>query len=298
MHKYSFYNISSWFVLLSVLLIFASCDKEELIIMEEDDETEIIYSFFVAGHVYGAPGVDNIGVHPAFKNNFDLIQNDSTISLGVFTGDIVLTGNETNWDEIDQDVSDLGVPVHFAVGNHDMSDRALYESRYGITYYDFIEQGDLYIVLDPNLDEWNISGDQLDFLKNSLLQAEGVNNIYVFFHQLLWWEEDNIYQNVVLNSLQGRAEVINYWAEVEPLFNGLDNPVIMFAGDVGANPTGDEFVYHTYDNITVIASGMGGNQRDNIVIVDVQRNKELRYRLIALNGDDINALGKLEDYML
>ena len=25
------------------------------------------YSFFVAGHVYGAPGVNNVGVHPPFK---------------------------------------------------------------------------------------------------------------------------------------------------------------------------------------------------------------------------------------
>ena len=290
-------NYLSFFVFSVTFLILGSCGKEEVITSVED-ETEILYSFFVAGHVYGSPGVDNVGVHPPFKNHFDILQNDPLITLGVFTGDIVLTGNETNWNEIDDDVNTLGVPVHFAVGNHDMSNRALYESRYGKTYYDFIEEGDLYIFLDPNIDEWNISGDQLDFLKSSLLQADAVDNIYVFFHQLIWWEDNNIYKNVALNSLQGRAENINYWTEIEPLFNGLDNSVIMFSGDVGANPTGDEFVYHTYDNITVIASGMGGNVRDNIIIIDVQKNKEIRYRLIALNGDDINALGELEAYTL
>jgi len=290
-------NYLSFFVFSVAFLILASCGKEEVITSVED-ETEILYSFFVAGHVYGAPGVDNVGVHPPFKNHFDILQNDPLVTLGVFTGDIVLTGNETNWNEIDDDVNTLGVPVHFAVGNHDMSNRELYESRYGKTYYDFIEEGDLYIFLDPNIDEWNISGDQLDFLKSSLLQADAVDNIYVFFHQLIWWENNNIYKNVALNSLQGRAENINYWTEIEPLFNGLDNSVIMFSGDVGANPTGDEFVYHTYDNITVIASGMGGNVRDNIIIIDVQKNKEIRYRLVALNGDDINALGELEAYTL
>jgi hypothetical protein len=72
----------------------------------------------------------------------------------------------------------------------------------------------------------------------------------------------------------------------------------MFAGDVGAYYTGSEFMYHQYENITLIASGMGGNVRDNFIIIDVHEDASVSYRLIALNAPDISALGDLEDYTL
>lgn len=280
-----------------LVIFFFSCKKENNNTLANPPTIE--YSFFIAGHTYGKPGIDNIGFHPPFKNKFDYLKNDSTLQFGVLTGDIVLEGTEKNWDEIDTDIINLEMPVHFAVGNHDMSDRSLFETRYGNTYFSFTKNDDLFIILDPNLEEWNIGGTQLDFLKNELnIHSNNVNNIFVFFHQLLWWSSDNIYQNIVLNSIAGRAENINFWTEVEPLFNQLENKVVMCAGDVGAHHSGDEFMYHSYDNITFIASGMGGEVRDNIVIIDVYSDKSIGYRLIALNGNDINALGKLEDYEL
>ena len=281
--------------LLFVLLITA-CNIQP---SQDSDVSPISYSFFIAGHTYGAPGVDNEGVHPPLKNKFDFIKNDQTLEFGVFTGDIVPTGTEQNWNEIDADVNALGLPIHFAVGNHDMTDRDLYESRYGQTYFSFVHQSDLFIVLDPNIDNWNISGDQLQFLQDVLIsQSENVNNIFVFFHQLLWWEPDNIYQNIDMNSLAGRDDAINFWSEVEPLFNAISNQTFMFAGDVGAFNTGSEFMFDQYDNITLIASGMGGGVRDNIVVIDVHEDATVSYRLIALNGTEINTLGKLEDYTL
>ena len=284
------------YIFLFLVLVLFSCDKNE---DGTTEESPISYSFFIAGHTYGTPGVDNDGLHPAFKNKFDLIQSDGHIDFGVLTGDIVITGTEQNWNEVDNDIIDLGLPVYFAAGNHDVTDRTLFESRYGQTYYSFVHQSNLFIVLDPNIDGWNISGNQLDFLENVLnTEAQNVNNIFVFFHQLLWWEPDNIYQNVVLNSFSGRADTINFWNEIEPLFNELAKPVHMFAGDVGAYYTGSELMYHQYENITLIASGMGGNVRDNFIIIDVHEDASVSYRLIALNAPDISALGDLEDYTL
>lgn len=291
MINHSFKIISLLFVLL-----ITACNNETC---QDADVSPISYSFFIAGHTYGAPGVDNEGVHPPLKNKFDFIKNDPTIEFGVFTGDIVPTGTEQNWNEIDADVNALGLPIHFAVGNHDMTDRDLYESRYGQTYFSFVNQSDLFIVLDPNIDNWNISGDQLQFLQDVLSsQFENVDNIFVFFHQLLWWEPDNIYQNIQMNSMAGRDDDINFWSEVEPLFNGISNQIFMFAGDVGAFNTGSEFMFHQYDNITLVASGMGGEARDNIVVIDVHEDQSICFRLIALNGSDDSVLGQLEEYEL
>lgn len=275
-----------------VLFCF-SCKKEPC------TDSDLKYSYFVAGHTYGKPGIDNIGFHPPFRDVFSLLKEEKKMDFGVLTGDIVLTGTEQNWNEVDVDISELGLPIYFAVGNHDMTDRELFESRYGETYYSFIKNDDLFIVLDPNIDHWNISGEQLAFLAETLsIQASEAHNIFVFFHQLLWWDSNNIYQNVILNSLADRDEQINFWTEVEPLFSALSNPVYMFAGDVGAFNTGSEFMFHEYDNISFIASGMGGEQRDNIIIVDVNEDNCVDFRLVALNGPILNALGNLKDYTL
>ena len=45
-------------------------------------------------------------------------------------------------------------------------------------------------------------------------------------------------------------------------------------------------MYYTYDNITFVASGMGNFKSDNFIIIEVLPDKSLRYRLIAINGDD------------
>jgi len=59
------------------------------IILTHGQSDSSSYSFFVAGHVYGAPGVNNVGFHPPFKHKLAYIQGRPEISLGVLLGDIV-----------------------------------------------------------------------------------------------------------------------------------------------------------------------------------------------------------------
>jgi len=253
----------------------------------------------VAGHTYGSPGVNNVGLHPPFKAKFDYLQSRNEIQFGVFTGDIVSQNPVAeDWNEIDADILELGLPVYFAVGNHDMENRPLYESRYGITYYDFIHYNDLIIVLDPNIDQWNISGIQLEFLQDVIDQNhQDVDNIFVFFHQLLWRENDNIYQDIIPNSFAGRADTINFWSEIEPLFNDLPNEVFMFCGDLGATSWSSSVMYDNYGNISFIGSGMGNANGENFVVVNVLSDKSVEYDLICLS-DVENCLGELTDYQL
>lgn len=254
------------------------------------------YSFFVAGHTYGASGVNNEGFHPAFKNKFGYLQSRPEVAFGVLTGDIV-TPNPTaiDWDEIDADIDTLGLPVHFAVGNHDMQDRALFESRYGTTYFSYEHEQDLFIVLDPNIDGWNISGEQLDFLTQLLTaRAPNCKNIFVFFHQILWAVGDEQFDHIRWNSDAGKAPVVNFWTEVVPLFTKLPNEVVMFSGDLGA-PWASTVTYDLHHNITLIASGMGGHDGDHFVIANVAADKSISYELICLLSNETHCLGQLTD---
>lgn len=258
------------------------------------------YSFFIAGHTYGKPGVNNEGLHPPFKEKFNYIQSRQEIKFGIFLGDIVSPNPiAQDWDEVDSDIESLSLPVYFAVGNHDMENRPLYESRYGDTYYHFFYQNDLFIVLDPNIDGWSISGQQLVFLENLVAEEHlNVDRIFVFFHQLLWWESDNIYASVRPNSLAGLESPINFWTEIEPLFSQLTNEVVFCAGDFGAAYWSDDFMYDTYDNISFIGTGMGEGIGDNFVVINVDVSKSVSFDLVCLNDSILNCFGELTDYQI
>lgn len=262
------------------------------------------YSFFVAGHTYGHFAVNNKGLHPPFVEKFDLIENHPEIAFGVLTGDITYRGTERDWIEVDSQLLGLDVPTFFTVGNHDIGG-PIYQNRYGDTYYRFFEENngkkDLMLILDPNIDKWNISGDQLVFFYQSLDSAEkiGVQNVFIFCHQLIWWSSapNNPYRNIGINPTQGIPDSVNFWTDLEPKLRMFPGKVFLFAGDVGAHHLAADFMYHQYANITLIASGMGHGRGDNFIFVNVLQDGKVTFELIALQGD-IHSLGKLEDYVL
>ena len=271
-------DFSLHLLIISIVISVAGCSHNN----QASSSKKESYSFFVAGHTFGMPGVDNRGLHPPFENQFTML-NDMDVKLGFLIGDIVKQGTKKDWDGVDSVLNKLSADVYFAVGNHDMTDRALFESRYGSTYFDFKYQDDLFIVLDPNIDFWNISGDQLKYLQQVLnTKAKSSRYVFVFFHQILWWEKYNQYRKYYPNSTVGRADTINFWSEIEPMFHKLDNKVLFFAGDIGAVGWSDNFTYDHYDNITFMATGMGQDKGDNYLIIHVPLTEDIRIELIPL----------------
>jgi hypothetical protein len=293
-------NIKQLLFLTVIALTVMSCGKDS----DPVPEPEHVYSFFVAGHTYGKPGTHDIGFYPLFRNEFDAIRSYPDMTFGVLTGDIVQHSDEESWDTIDRELELLDLPVYFAPGNHDTYNYELYKQRYGDpehnyrTYGTFSQDKDVFILLDANLDNWNISGDQLMFLQEVLDENRGkVNHVFVFIHQLIWWDDDNEFKNIVINWPPYTPDTTNYWGTVEPLFQNYPAPVIFFAGDLGATEPATPYMYYQSNNITYIAGGMGTGINDNYLFVTVNSKGTVEYDLIALQGDR-HRFGKLEDYIL
>jgi hypothetical protein len=215
--------------------------------------------------------------------------------MGILTGDIVQSSTAQNWDDVDTSLKRLDVPIYFALGNHDMQDRTLVENRYGVTYSSFMREKDLFIILDPNLANWNIEGDQLDFLKKTLDESgSDANNIFVFFHQLIWLNYKHPLGNNPPNSVEGKADVLNFWTELEPCFKALDKPVFFFAGDVGALSYSPTLMYYKEGDLTYISSGMGVSGKGNFVVVEVSENGKVFLKPVWLSNSSLS--DNIEDY--
>ena len=286
-------------LLLGMLALLAACAAT----VPADNEAahasgmgeEVQYSFFVAGHTYGVPNVNNEGVHPPFKSWFPEI-NSRNLDFGIFTGDTVMRSTAADWDEIDADLAELTLPVYFAVGNHDMGKRELFVSRYGPTYHSFEHKGDLFIILDSELDPGNISGEQLAFLEETLRSAEA-RNVFVFMHMVIWVREGTPYYELKgeLNNKKRYDFRSNFWSEVEPLFRELESEVYVVAGDVGV-PWAMPLFYDHYENIHLIASGMGGSEEENFLFFHVGPG-DVEIEVQRLDGKPLN-LGSPEAYNL
>jgi len=283
--------------LLAFMLVLNSCTKET-------PSKSKNHSFFVAGHTYGKPGSIEKGFHPPFKDDFNFIQTYPGITFGIFTGDLVQHSSTESWDIIDNELEELGLPVYFTPGNHDVSDYDLYRQRYGDpannnrTYGFFEYEDNLYIMLDANLDNWNISGDQLIFL-NKLLEdkTQSVNHAFIFIHQLVWWDEHTIFKNIVLNWPPYTPDTTNFWCTIEPILQNYPQPVYLFAGDLGANTVAEPYLYYEDKNITYIAGGMGGGIDDNYLFVEIDNFGAVTFKIIALQGER-DRFGRIEDYTL
>jgi len=212
-------------LIISILLSFA--------LMGCSSSKKLKYSFFIAGHTYGNPSerANNIGLYKPFKNKTEFINNQENMKYVFLLGDVVWGQNF--WKRTQEDISKFSMPVHVSRGNHD-GKLENFEKLFGKSYKKFFEGNDLFVILDLNLDHWNITGEQLTFLRNALrIDAKKARNIFIFSHQVFWYDKEK-FPEPVPNSLYDRSKETNYWSEIEPLLVATNKPVYVFAGDVGA----------------------------------------------------------------
>lgn len=122
------------------LLFLSYCTEPKT----QKETNRIKYAFFVAGHTYGNPMHDQLGLYPPFKNRINQINKTPKIELGIFTGDVVKKPSPDYWQAALDDINLFNVPIHIAKGNHDGTQ--IFDSIFNQTYYAFNHQNDLFII--------------------------------------------------------------------------------------------------------------------------------------------------------
>jgi len=286
-----------YFAFLGIAFCTSTCSKECIETKSITLSNPVEFSFLIAGHTYGSPNNWVEGLYPDFLQKFSFINSYPNIEFGVFTGDIIPKDEDYRWDFALRDIGMLNFPVYLAPGNHDLGFNIFY-NRFGYFYKSFFQNEDLFILLTPGLHKWNIDGDQLSFLKNTLkYDGPKARNIFIFHHELIWWSPEGIFGGIELNYTPYYPGKTNFWEEVIPLFETLNKPSYFFAGDLGGSKQASPFMYYETNNIHLIASGMGAGIDDNFIIADVHENGLVSFNLCAIQGV-INRLGYLEDFIL
>ena len=202
----------------------------------------------------------------------------------------------SDWEKLDAALSGIGAPIHRVPGNHDIGDlvtRDIWRERYGVLPR-ALELGTTRFVLlnsawTPKDGETRthpqemirgvpLDAAQIAFIHAELEPAAGVEHVFVFMHQLLWWENDAA-----------------WWKKVAPEFSG--HPVnAVFSGDYGPmkfahmDRDGVHYFQTSVENhvSTEMLRGrepsrMLSSQFDNYMVVDVD-GADVRYSVRAVGA--------------
>ncbi len=249
-------------------------------------QTEKVCKFIVAGHAYGAHGGSNIGLHPPLLKKLALTP-DSSINTIFLTGDIVNKSNPESWAQVDKELDSLGLESFYVMGNHDdnYTGYEVFRQKHGGSYYSFKKACGTFIILNSTESDRSVSSVQLDFLNDILSKADtNSKNVFIFFHEILWNSHEK-YKNVRSNSRSRYAQISgysNFWDEVFPIFQKYpEMEFYLFAGDVGGNPDAIAAFYDKWENVSLIASGMGEVEDENYLLVNVTADT-IEFDLIPL----------------
>ena len=223
------------------------------------------YTFFIAGHTYSK----DLGLNEPFYS--DVLNSKENFSFGILAGDVVRENTENSWSFLKKQIGDLDYKIYISPGNHDITSefgdvgKEFIENKYGKTYYKFIKNKDLYIILNSNISRSNILDEQLDFFKKTLNENyKTVKNIFIISHHLIYLDKNRApFSEVVPNGDIPGSKVPNidlqakFWSTLYPLLENLNNNIFIISGDTG-NFSGKELFCHKSRNITFLATGMPG----------------------------------------
>jgi hypothetical protein len=245
------------------------------------------YSFYVAGHAYGAHAGKNIGFHPPFLSKLNENKDSSVFAL-FLTGDIVNQSSSASWDQVEKELAELNLNSYYVMGNHDnnLIGYEVFKKKHGSAYYYFIYKNELYVVLNSTESDRSISPAQLKFLDDIFANTDANwERAFVFFHEVIWNSNEK-YKLVRSNSRSRYAQIAsfsNFWNEVYPRLTAqTEKQFYLFAGDVGGNTDAIAASYDRWENVTLVSSGMGEVIDENYLKVVVLPDT-ITFELIALN---------------
>ncbi|NOQ72170.1 MAG: hypothetical protein GQ574_09220 [Crocinitomix sp.] len=249
------------------------------------------YSFIVSGHFYGDGGNKSRFPVNTLLANLDWINGSNAVML-VCLGDL--------FKDVSNDIPNyqtslfdkLEMPLVNAVGNHDLTDN-IYQDNFGKTAFSFQINQDVHIVLDTERDNGDITGEQLDLLKDAKTKVNNgvIQNVFIYTHRTIWKEAYSEMDGIFEDNTQSIGGT-NYESEVLPILKEMGEKVhvYLFSGSLGTAPASFFHFYDKENNVKIIATAIRGLPRDAMLEVMVNEMGEASFTTKSLTGEKLDPL--------
>lgn len=242
------------------------------------------FSFIVSGHFHGSSS--NVSGFPAAS----LQANIGKINLLgahflVSTGDMFLDIRNDIPNYKKALFSRVTIPIFNVPGNHDYP-KSIYEENFGKTYGYFFYKDCAFLLLDTELDNGSIEGDQWELFRDVILKSSGGNsirNVFIFSHRPVWAEDDEKLKRVFQENTKSTFKT-NFESEIEPFLMKIKKKMnfYWFSGSLGGNAPASFFYHKANDKITYIQSAIRDLPRDAMLQVYVEEGN-VSFKTFSLN---------------
>ena len=254
------------FALALLLIAITACKGDQRVEVVRED-----IHFFVAGNVLGNPDVEGTPFHPPFDQFLEIAKQDSSLDFAIFSGNVTPDGSLNSWEKANINIKKFGKEVYLIPGETDLSKRAIYTSIHGTPNHSFERGNNLFLFWDATEHHWNFFPQQVDDLVEKV-ESASYDNVFIIVNHMLWYDS-TITKHTIPNSTVGRNETQfqTFYHTILSKLNKLNAPVYLFAGDVGLK--GGNCGIHRYDNVRMIATGLGGYEWESVIDVSVTNGK-------------------------
>jgi hypothetical protein len=143
---------------------------------------------------------------------------------------------------------------------------------------------------------YDLTPDQYTFVLDTIQeQSPNLKAIHLFMHHLLFLEEEEIVSKQILKPNEGDGRSVEFWTFLEteliPISRSI--PLTLYAGDVGAFQSGNLSPLYKKipdNNIVFLATGLGNNQYDSILIAEYTEDGSLDIQPLSLTGREMDAI--------
>ncbi|HQZ43377.1 MAG TPA: metallophosphoesterase [Flavobacteriales bacterium] len=201
--------------------------------------------------------------------NLDTINALNATAL-LSTGDLFLSADKDSARYVDSFFKKLNTPLFNAPGNHDVEGK-VYLRSYGPTYTSFDIGPDRVILLDTELNNGNLEGEQFAMLQDRLESFTG-QNIFIVSHRPIWSENNERYAPLFAGNTRS-AFSNNYMKDVYPLVKKVAGRAQVFwiSGSMAGRAPASIFFQEHEQGITFIQSAIRDELRDAVLIADVSK---------------------------
>lgn len=234
------------------------------------------YEFIVAGHLHGASYNKSGFPAASLLANIDTLNKLSPVFM-ISLGDLFMAVNDESINNYNRSFfSKIDFPLFNAVGNHDLNDH--YKKKFGSTWFAFSTPSEACIILDTEVDDGKIEGDQRKFLETRMSEAmsdPGIKSIFIFSHRPVWSENNPRYSHIFQGQTRTEVGSNNFESDIRPLLIGAARTknVFWMSGSLGVAPA--SFFYAKEDgyNLTFIQTAIRDLPRDAVLRVKIDNGK-------------------------
>jgi hypothetical protein len=254
-------------------------------------DTSADYSFIVSGHFHGASTAQSTFPAATLLANIDTL-NALQPSFLMSLGDLFLDVNDAYMDHYQKALFDkLKMPLFNSVGNHDLANGNTYEKVYGKSFFSFFHHTELFVVLNTELNDGTIKGEQMEMLKAAIANAakQSIQHIFIFSHRPVWAEEHPTYSKLFKENTRSQFGSPNYKKEILPLIAHSGIPVYWISGSMGNGPASFFYDKEERSGITYMQTAIRDLPRDAVLIVHVKAGN-ISFQGVSLTGEQLQPI--------